>query len=451
MIVFAALWLTSTVFLIILYTGQEDLVSENKRLTEAKLQLISTQEKRSIPLIQSMSASGPTAVGILERLRRETSLLATGDDSDDPTTIRAKRDKFFEEIERDHLLPEGTRLANLSLLEAANLLSATLASSSGRLQELNDRVAKLDAEVRTLEETLDAERQNFEEKTKQLQARVAESEASRIAYQKARDEAIAAIEDDIAKTREEGTRQITAEREKNERLQNDLDALRQRLAAQEEKSGGLTRGPDRLATARRADGTVLTAVAGDDVVYIDLGSKDRLTLGMQFAVYNAESGIPADGRAKARIEVASIFEDSAECKIVRRRRGQVIFEGDLIANPIYDRDRPQRFLVVGEFDLDRDGRADTDGAKVIESLVRDWGGIVTHDLSAVTDFMVLGTSPKRPLPGNTRNLTAEQAERRAAQEKAYLLYTDRLSTARALSVPILPHDLFLNFLGYRVR
>jgi len=221
------------------------------------------------------------------------------------------------------------------------------------------------------------------------------------------------------------------------------------LAAQEQKSGGLTRGPDTLAPARLADGSVLTAVAGDDVVYIDLGEKDRLNLGMQFAVYSGENGIPADGRAKAQIEVASIFEDSAECKIVRRRRGQVVFEGDLIANPVYDRDRPQKFLVVGEFDLDRDGQVDAAGAQVIESLVREWGGVVTQELSAVTDFMVLGASPKRPLSGSTRNLSAEQAERRAAREKAWSLYADRLSTARALSVPILSHDLFLNFLGYR--
>ena len=39
MIVFAALWLTSTVFLFIVYTGQEDVVSENKRPAEAKLRL----------------------------------------------------------------------------------------------------------------------------------------------------------------------------------------------------------------------------------------------------------------------------------------------------------------------------------------------------------------------------------------------------------------------------
>ncbi len=449
MIVFAALWLTSTVFLIILYTGQEDLISHNKTLTQAKLQLISTSEQRSIPLIQNLSGSGKTAVGILEGARRETALLATGDEADDPSTVRAKRDKFFDEINREQLLPEGTRVANLSLLEAANLLSAALSGNIGRMEELSDRVAKLDTEVRTLEESLDSERLGFEEKAKKLESRFAESEASRVAYQKARDEAISAIEDDIEKTREEGTRQITSEREKNQALERDLGALRGRLAAQEQKSGGLTRGPDTLAPARLADGSVLTAVAGDDVVYIDLGEKDRLNLGMQFAVYSGENGIPADGRAKAQIEVASIFEDSAECKIVRRRRGQVVFEGDLIANPVYDRDRPQKFLVVGEFDLDRDGQVDAAGAQVIESLVREWGGVVTQELSAVTDFMVLGASPKRPLSGSTRNLSAEQAERRAAREKAWSLYADRLSTARALSVPILSHDLFLNFLGYR--
>ena len=52
MIVFVALWLTSTVFLVIMYTGQEDLNTEIARLTAANERLISPQQERSIELVR---------------------------------------------------------------------------------------------------------------------------------------------------------------------------------------------------------------------------------------------------------------------------------------------------------------------------------------------------------------------------------------------------------------
>ena len=42
MVIFAALWLTSTVFLVIMYTGQADLQADNERLRQAKDKLISS-------------------------------------------------------------------------------------------------------------------------------------------------------------------------------------------------------------------------------------------------------------------------------------------------------------------------------------------------------------------------------------------------------------------------
>jgi len=66
MIVFVALWLTSTVFLVILYTGQEDLHSENTRLQSANRRLISPAEDKAIDLVKNAQETGPTVVGLLE-------------------------------------------------------------------------------------------------------------------------------------------------------------------------------------------------------------------------------------------------------------------------------------------------------------------------------------------------------------------------------------------------
>ncbi len=180
-----------------------------------------------------------------------------------------------------------------------------------------------------------------------------------------------------------------------------------------------------------------------------MGSHDGLTLGLQFSVYAADDGIPVDGRAKARIEVVSIAESSAECKIVQTARNQIVLEGDLVANPIFDRDRRLTFLAIGGFDLNRDGRADPDGLSTVKAMISQWGGVVTEELNATTDFVVLGGPPRRPRP--LAEVPAERRERHQAIQAAWDRYTDLVDTAKRLSIPVMPQDVFLNFLGFSLR
>ncbi|MHC5111352.1 MAG: hypothetical protein ACYTHJ_15905 [Planctomycetota bacterium] len=449
MIIFAALWLTSTVFLIILYTGQEELVADANRWEQAKNRCISGSEENSITIIQNASDGGPTQVGILEQTRGDTALLASGNETDDAATIRTKRDKLFEEVESAGVLPDGTSLADNSLLEGARALFVALQSDNRQVVELSNEIARLTDEVNRLEELTTGQQSTFVEKTKEIEAKLAKIEVDRDQYRKDRDDAMAKLETDFEEQNNQSTLEITRERELNKKLQTDNEALRGRITAQAQKSDGLVGGPVALATARQADGEIVLAVPGDDIVYINRGSRDRLTLGLQFAVYQGDQSIPSDGRAKARIEVVGINDSTAECKIVNTRSGLAIFEGDIIANPIYNPNRTQNFLVIGDFDLNYDGRADGDGARLVEALVREWGGAVTDDLDATTDFVVLGAAPRRPRVVEGRSLTPEQAERQAQRLTRWKDYSDTVASATALSVPILSQDLFLNFLGYR--
>jgi len=105
MIIFAALWATATVFLVILYTGQEDLKNEIASVRGENEKLISRQEANSIALVKSARAGGATVVGLMEQARGETALLASGDPADDPAAVRAKRDGILTEIRDDHRPP----------------------------------------------------------------------------------------------------------------------------------------------------------------------------------------------------------------------------------------------------------------------------------------------------------------------------------------------------------
>lgn len=166
-------------------------------------------------------------------------------------------------------------------------------------------------------------------------------------------------------------------------------------------------------------------------------------------MYSAESGIPPDGRAKAQIEVVSIDNKSAECRVIHNAAHEVILGGDLIANPIYDRNRAVSFVIAGDFDLDHDGAPDQNGALRIESMIADWGGTLSTDLSGLTDFVVVGAAPQRPRPVAERS--AAQAQRAERMQQAYDRYGGIVEAARTLAVPTLTQEVFLNFLGYSRR
>jgi len=449
MIIFAALWLTSTVFLIILYTGQEELANKNAELEARNQMLMSPRERQSIPLLRNLVEGGETAVGILENARRESARLATGDEADDPSAIRAKRDAIYNEIQRAGIVPDARRFADAGLTEAMGWLYEAYKGAHGRLTEAESRVAELEAEVRSLEEAKANQQAEFAAQIEEVRQKLSEIEADRERYRKERDQAVAALESGFEERRAQMDQSLLAARTRNEEVEQALAQLRSRLDSLTEKFGSLMIGPEALTTARKPDGRIITAFPGDDIVYINLSKDDRLVPGLQFAVYAAGEDIPADGRAKAQIEVIRIAEHSTECRIVRKHGYAPILEGDLIANPVYDPEKPLNFVVVGRFDLNGDGKPDEGADGAIEALIKDWGGATTREVTATTDFLVLGAPPPAPSPDSSRDITAEQRERQERTEASWNRYHEILSTAQSLSVPILSQDSFLRFLGYQ--
>ena len=444
MVAFAALWLASSVVLIFLYTGLEDLKSESDRLTAENAKLISSNEQRSIELVKSAREGGPTVVGLLEAARSQTAEVATGDAADSPATVQTKRDQLLRTIRTEGVVTGAESFEGLSLHEALARLYSAHKAVSDRSRAAEQRASQLEGERARLVEA-DAERKNdFDQRAEEAAQRLGQCEADRAAYRTERDQAIEGLERDFEESRSRGTDELTKERIAHQAAKKRLAELQKRFAAQQERLGGLLIGPETLATVRQPDGRVLAAIPGDPIVYIDLGKKDTLTLGLEFTVYAAKTGIPPDGRGKARIEVVSISPEAAECRIMYVVPGQVVLEGDLIANPVYDRDAPATFVVVGNFDLDRDGTVDRDGAETLKSLIRDWGGRVSSEVTPLTDFVVLGVPPRRPRgTGDSGSATN--------RNDALAQYHEIADLAKSMSVPILTQSVFLNFLGYASR
>lgn len=452
MILFVGLWLTSTVVLVILYTGQEELRGENARLAEDNQKLISQSERRSLALFQEARKGGPTVVGLLEGARSATAQLATGVDSDDAVAIGAKLDDALRTIRSDDTVPDSARYADIAYDDALTMLYAAFGSEHALRIQAEDRVTQLEAEVATLAQANTQEKSGFEKRAREIGDQLADVEADRSRYRGERDSEVARIEKAADELRKQHDADLTEERQRSASLEGQVAQFQQRTRALQEKFAPLMIGPKQLVTARRPDGHILMARPGDDVVYITLGRNDRLVLGLRFAVYSSEKGnsvdnIPPDGRAKAQIRVVSIEDNSAQCEIVDLDPNEVILEGDLIANPIYDRNRAMGFLVAGEFDLDHDGVSDVGGALAVEALITNWGGTVSAELNALTDFVVLGRAPRRPRTATDAS-SGPLAERRRRLQQAYDRYNSTVESAKTLAVTVLPQEVFLSFLGY---
>jgi hypothetical protein len=231
-------------------------------------------------------------------------------------------------------------------------------------------------------------------------------------------------------------------------LQKQLDITRDRLQS-------LRVDPTKPLLAQ-GDGHIVR-VPGGNAVFIDLGYGDHISTGLTFEVYDKISGIPPLGDpntddnlpvGKASIEVVHVGATSSECRITHTEPGTAISEGDLIANLVYDKNTKYKFVVFGNFDLARSGKAQPQDAEVIKRLVTQWGGDVTSAINVDTDFVVLGAEPQLPdftkddLNDPVNKAKFDQATADAAA------YDDIKEKAKDLRIPILNQNRFLYFCGY---
>ncbi len=430
MIGFVFLWLASTVLLVWLYTDQEAISNEVAGLRSTNSNLTRDRNEASDQLA-------------------ELAVLAVGEESDDVAVVQAKASEFLDRIASDGYVEDTTVFEVTELLPAMDALYANFKSERERRLAAEERAQ--DAEGKLQEQIASHEKlkEDFDVAASALKGRVDDIEAGRSSYAADRDREVDDFEnkmDEInqrfSRESQERRNQIASEVERREHLEK-------RYADLQAKVGELQITPGELLSVRTADGQIVKAIPEEGVVYIGLGREHQLTNGLRFAVYPS-TGIPPDGRAKGRIEVLRIHDRTAECEVVALAPSEVILEGDLIANPVYNRDRPLRFVVVGKFDLNADGRDDAGGADRVAGIVRDWGGEVLEALTSRADFVVAGFAPIVPseVSPDAARRDPGSAERHRLVQTSFDQYERTVSAAAELSIPILTQDVLLRFLGY---
>ena len=201
---------------------------------------------------------------------------------------------------------------------------------------------------------------------------------------------------------------------------------------------------------RQPDGKIAKVLLDEPVCYIDLGEKDHVTPGLSFSVYSRQSGIPENGKPKAKIVVVNVGPTTSECHVLQSDPNDPILEGDLIANVVFHPQRTYKFVVEGEFDLYGTGRPDPLANRTVRALIKSFGGKISDVVSVDTDFVIMGDEPPRP-PKPAEDAPPVVWQTYNERLKVYDRYNKVQAMAISLGIPVLNTSRFLAFSGYVPR
>jgi hypothetical protein len=342
-------------------------------------------------------------------------------------------------------------------------------ASSGNLLGV---IAERDSSIRALNtklEQADKDRQaalnnqaNEAARTKQLQeghqktlaAMNAEIERYKAEVDRYRDEVNEAknfMSSEVERHRDTGASTELALNQKIRALENETLQLKDQLAKlRGQKSNEILRGrPEETLV----DANIISIDPGANTVTLDRGRRDKIVLGMQFAVYNNSSSIRPgpDGEypaGKAAVEIINIGDASSTARVISETRGNPIVRGDVVANAIYDPNKVYTFLVYGNFDANGDGIATQHEAEDIKAVISAWGGNTTNELSGDVDFLVLGQRPQLPPRPVVDSPLPVVLEYQRIDQMANR-YDELFQQATSTSIPVLNENRLYTLIGGR--
>jgi len=276
---------------------------------------------------------------------------------------------------------------------------------------------------------------------------------------------VAQLQQDLADEKDRLTKARQSAEDMAKRLKEDKDTLQDRLLVDRRKSddelkklrneinklqnhlkdlSGVVKEFREVPTETGVDGRIVSiAGQGGEVAYGDLGKDDGILLGMTFSVFSPSELGKTTPKAKANCRVVKIMDNSCELRIYEIQGDNPVVSGDVLHNPVYDRQRRMRFVLKGKMDMDSDG---FDDSEELKALIQEFGGRIDPDLTVQADFLVLGEEPAVPAPPDPGDTPQRQQEYRDAR-KRFIEYTEARARAENFSIPILNLNRFLGLVG----
>lgn len=312
--------------------------------------------------------------------------------------------------------------------EARTTALANLSAEVNRVKKIDDAhqatVAALNAEVKQYKDEVDRYRGGIDVHRGQLDQRL---EQARTEY--------ATVESKLKE-------QIDALTKENLILKDQARAFRDAGKAVTLKPG------DEYALV---DGNIVGVDGANRRCSISLGAKNKVRVGMSFTVYGSAAALRPDAEGnyptgKATIEITRVDAESSECRILSEARGNPIVQSDVIANALYDPNKVYKFVVYGNFDVNRDGVATALERTDLAALIEEWNGKVVDELAGDVDFVVLGEPSALP-PPPAQDAPQEVFQEYIRQRKAIEKYDQLYNEARSTNIPVLNENRLYTLIG----
>jgi len=455
LVIFVALFFVAAILAVVFYLNAENYRTRGTDLQRQVDDLASRSEVQGLSTLVGAKESGRSWLGAMVDYHNRLLLLLLGTPVDS-TSAELKsvtaQTRAAETIQLAKTHIEGETIdPNTGLVPMAKKLMAVIDNIKTSNQGLKKQVDKLQND---LDDMVKAGQEKEKELSKQmvdLKKSAEDANKQCELYQKLVND----TSDERAKTLESRWKQ---EGNRADQLNQDLlktraelDQTHQRLKIAMDKLYKIEPAPDRGAVVYKPDGKVTVVDEQARVVYLNLGSKDRIYQGLTFAVYDGAGAIPKDGKGKAEVEVFRIMPDTCVARVVSLDPRHPIVMDDIVANLIWDKDKVYKFALVGDFDVNRDGRVDQDGTEAVVRLMEKWGAQSTDEISAQLDAVIIGLPPQVPAKPTANDIEADPTadQKYNTAQKRLDHYKAIQEQAKDLMIPILPYDTFLYLVGYR--
>lgn len=390
-------------------------------------------------------ATGSPVFQVMDKYRRDLATRVAGDPEAVAPAIEERSKALLGQVAQRN---PNSVTADDSLLTTIVALDRSLEQMRATNRELTQQVKDLQDANRALEEGVKQTRDEFEAQVAALREELGGVRQRSEQAMAAKDQQLSELTASSTATGEEYSRARVDWQNREREFNIQLDKYALQIEDLQKRIGDLKgRGFDPNAILTKADGRVIRAVPGSDVIYIGLGERQNIKPGMTFEIYSQTGDNRPSVRGKASVEVATVMAQTAECKVMRAEPGKPILEGDFCVNIAYEQSRKPKFVIRGDFDLNYDGQVDVDGVQRITSLIRQWGGQVVDDLDETTDFVVIGQAPYVP-PVQTGQQASKVVESLIDDQAiARSQHADLIRRAQGLYIPVITQTQFLFLVG----
>jgi hypothetical protein len=191
------------------------------------------------------------------------------------------------------------------------------------------------------------------------------------------------------------------------------------------------------------DGRIVSVGEEGTVAYGDLGKKDSVILGMTFSIFSRSEIGKEKPQPKAEGRIVKIMEKSCEVRLYNIRSDNPVIPGDILVNPVYDRERRLRFVLIGKIDIEGSG---ADQSEQLKGLVQKFGGRVEEEVTPPVDYLIVGDEPQVPPQPAAGTSAIEQTQYKVAREQ-YITYHEAIAKAEQFGIPMLSVNRFLGLMG----